>query len=661
MCLDPYVDAGHPNTRFHNIAFFSGAPRPANASERLCFPAEGYPGGRICDGDKIAHIGSLNHNNFILGARVLPGTPASNADRIGGWLEGHLVPVSRHYTSNLAHSISDDIWPLWKLARHQLGWDPAQAPTPAGAAATLAPSTVHAVFVDYNTLGTGQWLRELYRLLLPGMHVGLPVEVGRGATRKAPLVCARGVGLVGIGGQSRMRNAEYGFHKQWTFANDHRDWAGQRGDWRDFVARYRAAYGLQQLESVPRGGAGDRARRIILVNRGGAVRGSDSRTIDNMGDVAAAVRGVAGGRPVEMRDWKDHPEGDNVAAADDADVVVGIHGAGHMMMLAARPGAAWLELMPPRAWPVTGIYRAMAARQRLGYHMQTLWERSCDPSQHFHMQPSFTADAVAVAAHVGAILAQQERGGATAAMAAAARAAPQQRVAAVLAALPPKETATRTGAALAAGLHAAAASGAVPARSAWPVPTDVRPTCAATGVVCGGIVILSPVGGPRRIAGGVGWLVGALTGTIAMDNRPHMSAHVDEVRSGAAAGAPGSPCGEGRNVSVIAVPVDLPPPALASLLGAVGRAEMVIAPHGTGLAPLMAALAPGGHWVDLAPPRAHGRHVEYYAPASAGGVALHTLMSQDGDCNADVYAQDAYAVDPIALAALVALELRAEE
>jgi hypothetical protein len=99
---------------------------------------------------------------------------------------------------------------------------------------------------------------------------------------------------------------------------------------------------------------------------------------------------------------------------------------------------------------------------------------------------------------------------------------------------------------------------------------------------------------------------------------------------------------------------------VARAVAAIRGADLVIAVHGTGVLPLMAAAAPGAAWLDLLPPRAHGAFPAYYPAARAAGVTLHTLMLKERDCNASAFDQPVYDADASATAAVAALALRAE-
>jgi hypothetical protein len=298
------------------------------------------------------------------------------------------------------------------------------------------------------------------------------------------------------------------------------------------------------------------------------------------------------------------------------------------MMLAMRPGSAFLELFPPRAQPVTSIYLALAQRLRLRYAAQTVFEARCDPSVHFHMQPTFTADPAAVAAHAAQLLAADVEGG-------AARRRDRGALRALFSRFVPlaeRVSAVETAVEAASGGNAGGGSG-----------------------VPGSVVLLMTSTGPRRLAG-LSLEAGALVMPVAVDFRPHLNPQYDVVRGSGVVGDAASAIGERRLVMLDAS--RSPPNATAA---AVAGADLVVASHGTGTVGFLPALRPGAAWIDLVPPRTPGRYVEYAPLAEAAGVALYTLMLREADCNAtESWEQAELNVDGVALAAMAARALRTD-
>ena len=670
-CIDTAADTSVGSTRWNRVVMFSGQDAASSSAGSRCIPASGVPAGKICAGEPVAYAGSLNHNNFIMRARIDEGGIPSQ--KVAQWLNGSTILLSRHYTSNLAHSLSDDIWPVWKIAQRLLGWDPITGGIRTGAGGSSASGTsfspLRAGWLDWNTLGTGLWLEELYRRLLPGIPMSAASDVAPVASQDRPLLCSRGPLVIGIGDEGMMRNAHYGFHQQWTFSHQDKDWQRVMADYLSFRDRYRAAYKLPALSSVPPALTGDGKRGIIIVNRVGKTSGSEARTIDNVEQLKTAVEAVAGGRPVKVRDWKAFSDDDNTVAVDASDVIIALHGAGNMMMLASRPGTAWLELMPPRATPVVGIYRGMAQRLGLRYFMQTLSEHKCDPAVHFHMQDAFTADVESVAAHVKAILASSSSAPASGVVAGSeilslipgGEARKYPKLSDAVNSLTSRPVAWMPaegeGAVLGGAIHAVTAC-----RSG--VRTLHPPASSASSGPqrCGDIVILLPEKAAPHQVSNKQDLLAALSQRIALDQREHFQVVLESVPGSSVGAAAGSVAGEGRTVSIVTFDSAAlqDPDAVSSFVSRVGRAELIVAPHGSGLVALLGAAAPGTHWIDLVPPRAHSLHSAYLPASRSAGVHLHTLMMTEADCKGAVIGQASYAVEPMALASVVALALRSE-
>ena len=682
-CVDTTADTSTHKTKFHRVMMFSGDDSNSEASG--CVPAEGVPGGRVCSDQQLAYSGSLNHASYIMRARVDRGKiPIGKAQ----WLEdaSATMLISRHDTASATHSLADDIWPLWRLAKGELGWDPLTGKVAATASEGGGPVSLRAAWLDWDLLGTQPWLRDMYARLLPGIPLTAASDVAGGdivKNRARSLICSRGPMVVGLGDLGMVRNAHASFGKHRTFGHTAQDWAGTMADFRAFRDRYREAYKLPPLTSVPLAGTtGDVSRGIIIVDS--AAEGGSSkkiRSVGNIGAIETAVRGVVGGsRPVQVRDWASFSAGDNAAAVDGADVIIALHSsAGGAHMMASRPGTVWLELLPPRASPLAGVYRGQAQRLGLRYAMQTVSEAKCDPEAHFLQQDApFAADAASVAAHVQSLLGLSNSGGNSRnGEGGGSNGKGGGGVARVLSLLPAKE----------ASAHPKlweAVKGLTSRPTAWEDPADgdevggalravtacingVRrlspPLAGGDGGRCGSVVVLHPQSGRGRF-GHLSDVMTALVRAIAADVRENAKAVLLPVTGTSALGEPGSVVGEERKVQAIdtgsAALSDAA--AVAALLTSVREAELIIAPHGSGASALLSVATPGTHWIDLVPPSAHALHHEYGAAADAAGVRLHTLMLTEADCTAaaaDV-SGGAYGVDEMALAGVVALALRSE-
>lgn len=735
VCIDTDADTSTHATRHDRLVFYAGSkphrrqtvydadavvplargstPSPSPHPPGPCIAAAGVgPDGYICAGDRVAQSGSLNHANFVLIARVeAEGAPAAAPPEAGPrgvvWRPEPAMILSRHYPNNLAHTITDDIFPLFKLAARELGWDPAS-----GTNTAYPGGNITAVLVDSDILGNPPWLLKLYPTLLPGIT---PVLAGTmfppGTTmspelREARVVrraCFAGPVLLGVGDTGMMRNPWHAYGRLWAYANDEVDWARMQREHDDFAAHFRRALGLPPLAAAPAsalvavlpatpavGGDGSesslppealglgRPLRVLLINRQTrAFAGSELRGIANIGAVETEVRRVveAGatatkyfpGSIVTLMDWMGRSHADNAATADGADVVVSLHGAGNMWQLASRPGSAWVELFPPRGTPSVGVYRALAGRQRLRYYALTVAEAACNPALHFQQQPSFTADADAVAGMVAQVL-EDAVGDAVAAarerrMAAASSAAAAARLEAFGAALSALQqtAAAEDAAADAAGWEALVgpAVAALPPPSPRPAFSPSLPTAQR-----GSVVILAPPEGKGvvRSLGNARYVQAAMAQVMAEDARRHLEPLLEAPSVETVVSVLGAGAGPNRSVTLLQAAVASPLSAagVAAAVAAVRGADLVIAVHGTGVLPLMAAAAPGAAWLDLLPPRAHAAFPQYYAAARAASVRLHTLMLKERDCNASAYGQPVYDADTSATAAVAALAIRAE-
>jgi hypothetical protein len=366
--------------------------------------------------------------------------------------------------------------------------------------------------------------------------------------------------------------------------------------------------------------------------------------------VAAVVAATPPGTVVAVRDWMDYNDVDNAAAVDAADVVVAVHGAGNLRMMASRRGAGWIELMTPHSHGQAGVYLAMALRLGLRYASLALWEvnGTCTLEPQLwepqaHMRDVFEADAAEVGAAVALMLADV-RGG----LPDAPKPGTPAAVAAASAALPEAE---RPPALVAVAADAAAAAAAAPP----PPPNDPGSETSPR------VLLLVPrPGSPRALSNARTGLT-AITTTLAVDARRNFKADIGPSSLMTVRGDPTSSVG-GRWASLVEVPPSLTQDAAVALARLVAGADLVAAVHGAGVAWALPALRPGAVWVDLMPPRTRGRALVYVPAAAAAGVTLQRLTLMDTNCSdAEPYAgRNSLAVSDVTLAAVVALALRTE-
>ena len=446
---------------------------------------------------------------------------------------------------------------------------------------------------------------------------------------------------------------------------------------------------------------------IILVQR------RASRRVSNMDAVVASVTAIAGGRRIEVRDWVDHSPPTNAAAAYNAAVVVAMHGAGGMWMLGMRPGTAWIDLVPPRASEFANVFRMVAARLGVVFHTQTVEEAACSSEILAHYQDAFVADPAGVAAAVRALLASAPLPASSNTQTAQLAADSDDVLAAISAlpagdGLPPRELRVVAQEAALAAIAASEAAvqqqqqrhaevgasiaspsslssntaklyGGAPLGGWAPVAQEgagasgVRTVCRPQYGVCGSVVLLlakvvsaspSSPPPPRQLVS-PGDVAAFLAKNIKEDARPHAAPQAGSITVDTPAEA-GAVAGEGRWVRTVYVDVSgdagARAAALARAAAVVGGAELVLAMHGSGVIPLLAALPRGSVWVDLVPPRAHAAFAEYLPATLARGVALHTLMLREANCSTGGGGYDApfFSVDLPALAGVVGLALRSE-
>jgi capsular polysaccharide biosynthesis protein len=114
------------------------------------------------------------------------------------------------------------------------------------------------------------------------------------------------------------------------------------------------------------------------------------------------VRAAAGGRRVIVADWGTLSTRGQLALALSADMVLAVHGAGTVNSLFARPGTAWVDLLPPRATQYAPTFLSTA--QRLGLHWYTLPLAEANCSADPHDQPFFSVFTMAARAFVALAL-----------------------------------------------------------------------------------------------------------------------------------------------------------------------------------------------------------------------------------------------------------------
>ena len=96
-------------------------------------------------------------------------------------------------------------------------------------------------------------------------------------------------------------------------------------------------------------------------------------------------------------------------AALAADLVVAVHGAGAINSIFLRPGAAWIDLLPPRATNFAPTFLATAQRLGITWYTLPLSEEACGPEVDPHNQPFFDADVTALKAFVSLALGNEAR------------------------------------------------------------------------------------------------------------------------------------------------------------------------------------------------------------------------------------------------------------
>ena len=232
-------------------------------------------------------------------------------------------------------------------------------------------------------------------------------------------MCFR-TGVVGAPGMSMHRDAAYAYHasRTWPAAGVLADPARYIANHASFVAYYLAAMALPTKAAAQ--ALVDRRARVTATHRGarigdGSGAGSvlvidrkGKRALHDVHAIVADARRASGGRRVLLVDWANHTAREQAALALSADLVLAVHGAGAINSLFLRPGAAWVDLLPPRALNYAPTFLATA--QRIGVRWYTLPLREFAPGRgQAHNQPWFDVDLPAMRAVIALALGTEPR------------------------------------------------------------------------------------------------------------------------------------------------------------------------------------------------------------------------------------------------------------
>ena len=276
--------------------------------------------------------------------------------------------------------------------------------------------SVNVVYIDNH--GYTDYSHRIFDYLFPHAalwsHASLDAMTAGTTTS---LICFR-TAVAGAPGMSIHRNGGYAYHhaRTWPQSLLSRDPARYVAEHGRFVD-----YFLQSLVLPTRGeaqslidaatnpvdvrnltiGDGRRHGNIVIINR------KKKRVLRNIEDLAAAARSVGGGRNVITADWADLSTREQAALALGADIVIAIHGGGTINSIFMRPGAAWIDLLPPRALHYAATF--MSTAQRLGVRWFTLPLREKDAEADAHDQPFFDADVLATKAFIALALGTEAR------------------------------------------------------------------------------------------------------------------------------------------------------------------------------------------------------------------------------------------------------------
>lgn len=386
---------------------------PGYAPGVPCLPATADAAGVatsvVCNGQPLLWAGSVTENFMRLAPTIVTAAPpvqgASFPPLPGAveWHAGRVVALSRHDTTNMAHTNSDDLFPLLGLLEEAGGEWAAKWLRGVGAAALRGvdpsqlqpgleswPADREQPLVLFTDAGIG-WLNGAYTAaVLHGLQrVHGPFALVAGAEPRGgqppranatnssiALVCFRDVSM-GVGGRGLFRGAGFGWDFAWTWNNaaDHWDRARYLAASRRWFDHLRTVFGLPPLVEASRAlaalraarGRGDDAlaaaaaavalsspvaaaelvarflslqRTVLIVNR----RLERPRHLANAAELAAALAANSEvnrrGLTVRVVDWEDMPAHADVARAlASADVVVSVHGAGNAHVGFATPGA----------------------------------------------------------------------------------------------------------------------------------------------------------------------------------------------------------------------------------------------------------------------------------------------------------------------------------
>ena len=243
-----------------------------------------------------------------------------------------------------------------------------------------------------------------------------------------PLVCFR-TAIAGAPGRSMHNNGAYVYFHSRTWAQN---LVGADAALRiiknhvDFVEYFLAAVQLPSKSAATRmiaktsGNGGEKFSGVLLGDGSGKgtvliVNRKTKRALRNIEAVEKEARAVSGGRRVVTVDWSDLSTRQQVAAALNADIVVAVHGAGAINSIFLRPGAAWVDLLPPRATNFAPTFMALAQRLSVAWYTLPLTEIPDAASgvvpadRDAHNQPAFDVDVTAVKAFIALALGTEAR------------------------------------------------------------------------------------------------------------------------------------------------------------------------------------------------------------------------------------------------------------
>ena len=325
------------------------------------------------------------------------------ADLVAAWVDHPIFVLNRHYPGNYAHAVCDDMFPIFHYMKHWLDWSedsayawtaqgrPPLMTTPFSAIESSPGRSINGtpsegvpvksrshplglLYIDWQHpvedvhRGGITLAAKLTGRLFPNVEIINPAgwKTQYGASPSKPLVCFRRA-LMGAPGMSLMRNGGYSMNAARRWRDADLDVPRFLADESAFVAHMVATFAPEHRsrESAVAAMSGKRGT-VVLLQR------DSKRVIRNYDAMWQSIQGVAGGRSLVRHSFSNLSA--DIHVLQGADIVVGAHGAGSVNLWFLRPGAAWVDLIPPRVTDLSPVMLALAEREGVRFYSQPLVE-----------------------------------------------------------------------------------------------------------------------------------------------------------------------------------------------------------------------------------------------------------------------------------------------